>query len=445
MVMKNIKLRKEKFITLGIVLGMLVSLSSSIVFSTLFSEYIPLNIPNSIGELLKNENEEETNCVIYPHKLVNIDVMTYHMPERTTKMRDLYPEQHFLDVYQSDWAGLYSPGSIQYEQGGPKNNISFLLMPKDTYIRSNWFYDDGFEFIYPTENPIKAHNAPNEIYITKKYADYLISQTKGIDDGDYAALIKEPNTYNIPYQWSFKNGEKIASPQYFNVYYKISGILNENCEAYQNYKKLYGDFFIANELLDLPIPCITTFNISKNNKYAKNVFKVALNTFKYESKSSAINQSVGNMHFEYRISFFKEMSSESKINNIDIAPSEIQKKTDNLFEKFCYKDHILRLVIFALFFFVSMFIFIYCSIMYSKHERIIYMGKIKYSLFSLLTISLSVVISNLILKRINKLPSFIGLSQFNTISAIASISILLIYLILILLRFVTSRKIKPSK
>lgn len=451
--------KKRNLFIFGIVVASIISLGSSIVFSSLFSEFVPANIPNSIGEILKNDVEEKNidedqiklpNCVIYPHKLVDIDVMTYHMPEYTTKMRDLYPEQRFLDVYQADWAGLYSPGSVQYENDGPKNNVSFILMPKETYIRSNWLYND-IKLIYPANNYVNAHNAPNEIYITKRYADYLISNDNLIQDGEYEKLVNrklengDAKTYNIPYSWSFKNGEKIYPPQYFDVYYKISGIIDDDCSGYQEYKKIYGDFFIANELLNLPIPCITTFNVSKNNKYAKNIFKVALDTYKYESRSSAINQSVGNVHFEYRISFIDELSSENGITNIDINSSLLQLKTNNLFEKFSYKNNIIYLAVFGILFCVSIFSLIYFALLISKHELIDEIGINKHLIITTLIYALSIICGIFTTKALNKLPAFLGLTQFNTISSITIIVVSFIYISIVIARIFKAKKLNIKR
>lgn len=291
-------------------------------------------------------DNETIDFVIYPHKLVDIDVMTYRTNEDTTKMRDLYPDQQFLDVYLSNWNGLYSPGYIETSDSKRKD-ISFLVMPKSTYIRTSWIYND-IDFVYPKTGAIKSHNVPNEIFITKEYADYLISQDPYAVEGDYSYIVDEKKVFNIPYKWSWKSSDTIHKPTIVNTYYTISGIINEESESYLRYKNMVGDFFIVNELTALPIPSITIFEISKNSRFLKNVLNVALDTYKYESTTSTAYSNSGNMLFEYRASTFNNIAEEDSLKNIDVSPSIVQKKCDDVFNVFSYKQNFVYLIIFGI-------------------------------------------------------------------------------------------------
>lgn len=324
-------------------------ISASYCLSSAFCEYLPNNKTNSIVEIAKNDYETDNiNFVIYPHKLVNVDVMTYRMNEWTTKMRDLYSDQDFIDVYMSEWNGMYSPGSVKYSKNQTDyENISFLIMPKSTYTRSEWINND-IEIIYPETGQIKMHNSPNEIYITKKYADYLISLEEGVEPGDYSSLFQNGKTFSIPYSWTYKQNDKIYPPRLYDVFYTISGIINENCAKYIEYKNLFGDFFICNELLTLPIPSITAFHSTKNNRYLRNILGVADKTYKYEATTSTVNSSSGNLLFEYRISIFDKLNSIDSLKNIDYEPSPIQQKCDSVYDVYAYKQNIVYMLIFGL-------------------------------------------------------------------------------------------------
>lgn len=345
--------------TIGLTLLFAFSIVLEVFSGVMIAKNTDLNKSTTLIEIaqLYKENEHETksdgtviqtvpNGVVYPKKLITSDVMAYRLPDYSQSLRTTYPSFTIFDVYQSNWAGLYSPGVVNYLENKDVH-ISFLMLPRlNTYITAEWQYK--IPTLYPnSSSPLTNFRGVSDIFINKEYAQYLLKKyDRPLDD--YQFLCNDRNLKSedreIPYSWNYGNyndhpAKKISST------YSIKGVLNSDSEEYLKYKNLFGDFFVVNEFFTMPLPSITFFEMKMENRDDERLISTIVNKYKYDASISANGYSQIDW-FEYRITFFGKIDSPTSILNIETNPSEYNAMTDKMYDYYANKNSVLPLILY---------------------------------------------------------------------------------------------------
>ena len=315
------------FLFLMLLTGVLGCSLSSLTFSSFFENNKSITL-HEISEEFKKETNNHPNCLIYyEHTITSFHETVYRNPEISREMSEVFYNNTFIDLYCSNWDGLYTPGVVQYSNG-ETISLSFLMFPKKDYVDQKWKY--SMPLLYPTSSsPLDRLSLSTDIYINKEYANKLLID-RGFSEGDYEKLYK--TEISIPFSWNYyKTSER--TPDLIDMQYVIKGVINSESEEYKHYKSLFGDFFITSEDFSLPIPSETYFDIVDSSSSEK-LFSNILKKYKYETKKSNNLSGISNYVFQTRISFFENNESKYKLEDIYKDGNKYTAKTDNCFETF---------------------------------------------------------------------------------------------------------------
>jgi len=309
--------------------------------SLLMCAFLPNNkavVLSEIAREYKSDTGESPYGIVYPHQLVTQSLQTtYIMPQESAKMRNIFYENTFFDVYQADWGGLSTPGIVDYLDKEDVH-VSFLCWPKDSYVHGKWLYE--MPLVFPSS--FSTTPSSNEIFINKSYADFLISTG---EYSNYGEIVSMETPICIPYEWGYTSGSSVIKKT-VSMFYFVKGIIDTESHEYKKYSEIFGDFFITNEALSLPILNQTFFEISTDDFQLRKQLDVLLETYDYTAKRANFSSLSSSMVFEYRITFFGGYDSDLSIRNIITNPTEWNVATDEMFQIFADKINIMYITIY---------------------------------------------------------------------------------------------------
>ena len=322
----------------------LFATSIFVVSSALLAcEFLPNNKSITLAEIsrdFENEVGSKPRGLIYGHQLVtSYHELIYMDPEKSKEMRNILYEDTIFDLYPANWLQKYSPGVVDYIDKSDVN-VSFLLWPKDSYVHKY--------FKYPMPllaGSISNLSTPQDIFINSKFADKLIAQDGSISPYDYSGLIGKNKPTQIKYKWQDNStNTDVFTP----VDYYIKGVIDFNSDQYQQYYKLFGDFFLVNEYFSLPLPSATYFTFNGGQFNDWKYFDIALNIFHYESVRKSSDTITSLYAYEYRLTFFGDSATEYAFTSVSNRTSKYFSMTSEVFAPFADYSASIYFVVFLL-------------------------------------------------------------------------------------------------
>ena len=301
--------------------------------------HLPSNKSMSLAEIsekVKNELSDEPATIIYGKEIVpnSYEILSCE-PEKSKTMRSIYSKQRCFDGYLANWDNKYSP--IVVNTSGTTKKYSLLLWPKNGYRDSQFLYRMPL-----IAGSVKSHSTSQDIYITKTYADELISNCgSGLINNEaskYEQLLSKTPYIEFDYETTS------STSRTFQLYF-LCGIIDDNSDEYKNYQALFGDYFISNQYLNLPIPHFTYFETTTGLYNKRNQIKTIFNVYKYEANrlyGSAIETQYA---YEYRLFFIGETSSQYSIYTMWDETNNTLKSINQVFDLFCYGGSVLTIVV----------------------------------------------------------------------------------------------------
>lgn len=301
--------------------------------------HLPNNKSMSLAEIsekVKSDLSYEPATIIYGKKIVsNSYELLSCEPEKSKTMRSIYSKQNCFDGYLANWENKYSP--IVTDASGTIKKYSLLLWPKNGYRDSLFLYKMPL-----IAGSVRAHSTSQDIYITKTYADVLIAYYGNeFFNNDYSKydqlLIKVPQ---IEFDYETTSSTGRTSCLYF-----LCGIIDDASDEYKSYQNFFGDYFISNQYLNIPIPHFTYFETTAGLYNKRNQIKTILNVYRYEANrlyGSAIETQYA---FEYRLYFIGDASSQHSIYAMWDETNDTQKTINQIFDLFCYGSDVLTIVV----------------------------------------------------------------------------------------------------
>ncbi len=332
--------------------------SSSLIASAFFPNNQAITL-HEISEDYKKENNSFPNGLIYYHSLITNSNNPMFRDSMTTKgLREVFYKNEFIDVYVSNWINKFTPGVVKYD-GENETPLSFLMLPRQGYTDTQW--QDKYKIPLLSPSQLGHLSSPNDIFINKEYADYLISK-KPVGEQTYEHLIN--NETIIPYTWKYS--EK-SSPDYVDNKYIIKGVLDSESEEYLKYKELFGDFFVLNEYFSLPFMGQTFFSIN-SSETSINLFSKLLKEYEYKYIKFNYSSNSSSFAFQTRISFFDSKDGNYSINKIDYNPHKYCVRTDSCFEVFSNQMYIIYIVLLLMINVAFAIIFAFFSLKFQKEK-----------------------------------------------------------------------------
>lgn len=306
--------------------------------SSCFFAHLPINKPLSLAEtseIYKTQLEEEPATIIYGKEIFNRSYELLSVePEKSKEIRSIFPMQQCFDGYLANWENKYSP--IKTSIDGKTKNYSLLLWPKNGYKDSRFLY----------EMPLIAGKVDNfsnslDIYITKSYADYLIgSKSLNLDYEEF--LTENPNI-------SFFYEDEQNNSSNFCINYNLKGIIDDTSEIYLKYYNYFGDYFIANQYLFLPIPHFTYFETTQGLYAKKDQIKILLNVYDYTANRLYNSALLTSFAYEYRIAFIGKINSPIDFWHIWDNENSLAERVNLIFDEFTNGDYLLTAIVSVLF------------------------------------------------------------------------------------------------
>ena len=320
----------------------------SLSFAVFAVEQTPASISTSLYNVAVNyfkENNENPNGVIYSYKKrQNIDVLTYNMPEWASEIRDIYYNDVCFSLYQGGWDN-YSPAVVNYVDETDVL-VSMLLWPKESYIYPKWKYDMPL-LASSLQTGLPSLSSPNDILVNEKYANYLLSNNASFSS--YKDLLDLE--VGIDYVWANSKVD-YSETKRVNVNYVIKGVIDCNSDEYLSYQQKFGDFFIANEYLSLPIPVQTYFSFDVNSVRSRHKIQTLLNVYNYEAKKNIDSSNSSYFQLEYRVSFFGFFGTDLSILSVTKGENKFSSKTNAIFNYFNEYEYLIPLVTFSAFYLI---------------------------------------------------------------------------------------------
>ena len=231
--------------------------------------------------------------------------------EKSAEFRNIYSSAELYDCYPAKYQNS-TPAIVDYVD---KNNvdISFILIPKENYTNSYFSSPHVFKLLV---GGTSSSSNIEDLYINQKYADKLIFDDSSIST--YEQLIGKK--ISLPYTTRYVK----------NIYidYIIKGVIDDNDAKYIRYSSFIGDFFLANQYLNLPINGTVVFEIPKKLNEIRVTLDSLFNLYEYSTICRYFNALSFSLAYEYRIYEIEAIGSNT--NNL----FEINDKTNDVFNKF---------------------------------------------------------------------------------------------------------------
>jgi len=395
----------------------IVSNTTPFIASTYFRNNIAISLAETYDSF-KTEHKDDSffGGALYKYPLDTKDEICYNNPELPREFREIYSKNQFLDAYINGWDSKYSPARV--EINGSKKGFSLLLIPKERYVYNKWDERYSIPLLYP--NNVQARTSPNDIYITKEYADELLSKNIATS---YDDLIDK--AIEVPYYWNTE------STQFTKNVFVVKGILDTESERYKSYKQIFGDFFVVNEYFTMPMPSVTMFSFGERKDLLL-LFETLLKKYDYETIKSNYSSTSSSFSFQTRITFVTDFESEYSIQKIMTSNSKYQIIINKIFDSFSNVSYIIYSVILISvnISFVLLLLFLLFQIvkLFEKNDR----KMIKICLFTELIISTIIAFCIKSIIGQTDLFSFLSLNNyFGAIIAIAELVIIVVFLFLV--------------
>ena len=369
-----------------------LSITFSSATSMILSAFTKTGLIQSISEELYNQqNSTKNNCLgmVYPYETYKDSfVLAPIEPNLSSRARSIDYNFFCLDAYPADFMES-SPAVL--EINGEINNFSFLLMPKNGYMDSSFSSPYNIHLLAGGTN--KTANT-EDIYLNKKYADYLIENN--IDFDNYDNLLD--HEISIPYKTKY-NTKPVP------MMYRIKGVLDDNDELYIKYQNYLGDFFVTNQYLSLPVKWVTLFSLSHSIRTIRNEVELLTKTYNYDYILKRFNALESGYPYEYRIYAIDKLEGNGNLNNYGSETStehfgKIDKMYNFFFTRSNYVPFAVMTVLSVIALISSVLFLIYVIKKNDEHLRssMIKRGEVMFSasLLTLACFAISLLLSKII-------------------------------------------------
>lgn len=373
---KSLNKKKTTFTLLTLVFSVFSIIVSSMIISNL-SFNITQSSADIISEKIKNDKNQLGFIYSYETEKNTYELCSMQ-PEKSKEIRSVNRNIEIYDLYP---AGLdqCSPATITYN-GSDNIEISFLLLPKENYTNS--YFDASYNYKMLAGGANKESDV-SDLYINKKYADYLLTVNSKTKYDDLLNL-----EIKLPY-----NG-KYSKNKFIN--YIIKGVIDETDEKYIYYKNYFGDFFLANQYLSLPISSSVCFKINSNDSNLIRENLDLLNRiYKYESAGRHYNALNFTFFYQYRFMSISTLESSGSYKNIN-AQSEYFAPYFKMYDYYFSKTNVVSVIVLVILLLIFVVFSIYFYVLADSIE-FSYSHKNIWRLLSILIISF---IISLLLSRV---------------------------------------------
>ena len=330
----------------------------TLTLSAAITAHTPINRSQSIAELIYNNNVgKDTLGFITPFETSqNTYTLCSVQPEKSAKFRNINSTAELYDCYPANYRNT-TPATVDYIDE-EKVNISFVLIPKENY--TNVYFSAPHIFKLLVGGTSNSSNI-EDIYINKKYADKLINDSP--DLSDYKQLLDKK--ISLPYKNTYVSNKSIE--------YVIKGVLDDEDDKYKRYQSFVGDFFLANQYLNLPINGTVVFELPTKLDEIRSMVDSLFKIYEYDTIAryfSAVNFTFA---YEYRIYEIEAIGSNNNdMFKIEDKSNTVFKKFNSVYENYLSKAYILPLIIISIALltliitFIALMIAIYKSFKKSK-------------------------------------------------------------------------------
>lgn len=433
-----LKNEKALFPFLMLFLDFLLLQSSALVISSSLSANKPITLAE-ISYQYKNENGEYPYGLIYSYQLnQSYSEIVFHDPEKSKEVRNIFYKESCFDLYPANWENNTSPALIEDEDGNEKK-ISLLLWPKHHYTRREFAYK-----IPLLSGLVEDFTSPNDIYVSKEYADILIAKN-GILPGEYDELILNYSEITIPY--CIKNG---SQDKKVPVFYDIKGVFDSSSEEYLYYYGIFGEFFLVNEFFSLAIPSVTFFTMTSEVYPNWKYLDVLNNIYSYETIRKSSDSITSFPSCEYRMAFFGDLKSNYPFSSLSDGSSKYWSQPAKMYEFYSSKYDVSYIAIFGLLNLILFtFLFILGKILIAKvfhyfDKEHLKQGLLQLSLFSIILVIISFFLGiyGLMLFRliIPPLASVIGMNYWSVVIFLVEFIVITVFSVLKIRRLIKSHE-----
>ena len=309
-------------------------MSLSCYTSILSVSVLKTNKSQTVAEQIINNNiNKDSLGLIYGYETSpNTYELCSVQPELSKELRSINGNWEIYDVYPSDFNGS-TPAIVNYLDN-PSVEISFLLLPKENYTNS--FFDSLYSFDLLCGKMNKDSNI-EDIYINQKYADYLLN-IKGLPENDYIALLDDP-VIKLPYK------NKYVSLPGKSITYNIKGVIKEDSDNYQKYKKYFGDFFLANQYLSLPLSSATSFVLGSNINDVREQLDLIYRVYDYKVSGRYFDALSFTYKYDYRTVSISALNSLNPITKLFAKDNAYFSQLNSIYDFYFNKQYIIPFVV----------------------------------------------------------------------------------------------------
>ena len=318
--------------TVFTITGIWLLATISTTLSAAITSHTPINRSQSIAELIYNNGNGDTIGFLTPYETSkNTYTLCSVQPEKSAKFRNVNSTAELYDCYPANYLNT-TPATVDYIDE-EKVNISFILIPKENYTNSYFSAPHTFNLL--VGNTSSSSNL-EDIYINKKYADKLISDDSTIES--YKQLLDKKIT--LPYTNSYVKN--------IDIEYVIKGVIDDDAK-YQRYKSFVGDFFLANQYLNLPINGTCLFELPKKIDEIREMMDSLFKIYEYDTIGRYFNALSFTLAYEYRIYEIEAIGpNQNDMFKINDGSNTFFNKYNSIYDYYFTKSYIMPLILISL-------------------------------------------------------------------------------------------------
>ena len=314
----------------------LILMSLGCYTAILCTSVLPANKTQTITEIITNNDAGNMLGFIYGYETSqNTYELCSTQPELSKQLRSVKRDWEIYDVYPNQFKGS-TPAFVDYIDQSSVS-VSFLLLPKENYTNS--YFDPLYSFELLCGGPNKESNS-EDIYINQKYADYLL-YSRGLPQNDYSSLLDEPEI-RLPYINQYTESKKYMT-------YILKGVIKEDSPKYQEYKKFFGDFFLANQYLSLPLSNGTCFTLPNNANELRERLDLIFKIYDYKTAGRFFNALNFAYKYDFRTVGIDQIGTSKSISELFNEHNSYYSSLNSIYDYYFNKQFIIPFVILLVF------------------------------------------------------------------------------------------------
>ena len=292
--------------------------------------YMPNNIVQTISESVESYRHDKNKNpagIVTPVDMVSGGAeMTAIPAESRKKLNNIADVRAYWNVYPATMEPVYSPVVIKDSEQNEKK-YSMVLSVKDAFANAE--FDERYNIPLLCGGTGRGANV-EDLYLNTEYASVLLKEKSLTKFEDLLG-----KQISLPYE------NKVGS---YELIYTIRGVMDDTSSQYQSLRKYFGDFFMGDEYLNLPLPWVTFYEFGDDAYENYTLIRNVNSIYSYDVKLKRYNALSNEMRYDFRMFILDELGTDCSIDIVRV--NEYNVKLQKAYDVYFSRQYVIMIIIF---------------------------------------------------------------------------------------------------